>query len=500
MTARVTPLAAVGPVLLVPAVLAVLAACGPTERAGTPPRHVVLVTVDTLRADRMSAWRHPRATTDLAGVLEATGEHPPTRPSLDRLAAEGVAFASAFAPRGMTFPSLATLFTGRPPLEHGAIDNRDRLCGDVATLAATLAGAGFATAGFVTNPLLARGSGIERGFDHYDDRHVDRAVDRDLLAVSAASEWLLEQDLVAGPRLFLWLHLMGPHMPYEPLPLEDVDYATLFVDPAYDGPADGSREFLDEAYRSGRELTAADVEHVRAIYDGEIARIDHLVSLFAEVLSGALPAQPVDVLGQSIFAFAADHGEELAQRHGYWAHSKSVYASVLHVPLFLRHPASLTGRRVMGEAVELQDVMPTLLDWLEVPSPPGVAGRSLLPLVDGGPFPSRDAFGTWRDRVFTVRSDRWRLVWNPDGVEPDDPPAGPYPIPELQLFDVEADPLELRDVAAEHAAVVEDLRGRITAWREGLDRACAPGGELSPERRAALEDVGYLEPAEDGAE
>jgi hypothetical protein len=318
--------------------------------------------------------------------------------------------------------------------------------------------------------------------------------------VSAASRWLLEQDLRSGPRLFVWLHLMGPHMPYDPAPLEGVDYARLFVDPAYAGTADGSRAFLDGAHGAGRVLAPADLEHVRALYDGEVARVDHLLSLFVEILSGALPEQPVDLLDESILVFAADHGEELGQRHGYFAHSKSVYGSVLHVPLFLRHPKSLTGRRVMGELVELQDVMPTVLDWLELASPSGVDGRSLLPLLDGGHFASRDVFGTWRDRVFTVRSGRWRLVWNPDRVEPDDPPAGAYPIPELELFDVESDPLERHDLAARHPDVVRDLRGRIESWRSRLERVCAPTGELSPERREALEGTGYIEPGESGTD
>ncbi len=474
-----------------------LGACGPTKRAGTPPRNLILVTVDTLRADRMSAFGHARATSDLAGVGEVLGTVPAARKSLDELAAEGVVFARALAPRGMTFPSIATLFTGLAPLEHGAFENQELLCTEVTTLAETLKDAGFATGAFTTNPLLVPDSGIEQGFERF---YSDRSGERDLLAVRAAVEWLAELDLEGGPPIFLWLHLMGPHLPYAPAPLEGVDYARLFTEPAYAGPADGSREFLDAAHSASMPWEAQDLEHVRALYDGEIARIDHVVSLFVEILSGVQSEQPVDVLSRSIFAFVADHGEELGERHGYFGHSKSVFDSVLHVPFFLRHPASLTGRRVFGELVELQDFVPTVLDWLDVSAAPVVRGRSLLPLVDGAEFASRDAFATWGRDIFTVRTQAWRLVWNPSGVEPDDPPPGPFPIPEIGLYDVVRDPLERHDVASEHADVVRDLLARIEAWRHGLAPACAGGGAVPPERLEALNELGYAGGVPDAGE
>ncbi len=477
--------------------LAGLLACAPDRRAGEPPRHLVLVTVDTLRADRLSAWRAPRATSDLAGLVTARGGIPAGRKSLDELAAEGVVFARAFAPRSQTFPSMATLFTARPVPEHGCFDNEEVLCTEVATLAEVLGEAGFATAAFTTNKLLVSGSGIEQGFDHF---FADFSEERDVRAVAAATQWLRERDLQAGAPMFLWVHLMGPHLPYAPPPLEGVDYATLFTEPGYAGSADGSREFLDEAYRTGRELAPADVEHVRALYDGEIARVDHVLSLFVEVLSGALPEQPVDVLSRSILAVVADHGEELAQRHGYWAHSKSVYDSGLHVPFFVRHPASLTGRRVFGEIVGLEDFMPTVLDWLDVAAPGDLRGRSLLPLLDGGRWARRDAFASWSDRIFTVRTERWRLVLNPERIEPDDPPKGPYPIPEVGLYDVVADPLERHDVAREHPDVVRELSGRIATWLEGSERVCAAGAPVSQQRLDDLRDMGYLDSGEGEAE
>ncbi|MFT5285377.1 MAG: arylsulfatase A-like enzyme [Planctomycetota bacterium] len=473
---------------------ALMAACEEKPRPGVPPRHIVLVTVDTLSADRMSSLGHSRATTDLAGVLSSAGEIPEHYRSLDRLAAEGVLFARAFAPRGMTFPSMATVFTGRSPLEHGAIDNGNLLCESVPTLAASLSAAGFETAGFTANQLLAVRSGIERGFDHF---FTDISVERDLQVVMAATAWLRERDLERGPPLFMWLHLMGPHIPYEPTELQDVDYQALFADPNYSGAANGSREFLDEVYGAGTLLESKDVEHIRALYDGEVARVDHLIALFTEILSGTLDVQPVNVLDDALFVFAADHGEELHRRGNYWAHSKSVYDTVLHVPLFIRHPSSLTGRRVIGELVELQDLMPTVLDWFNVPSPSGVRGRSLLPLMDGDEFESRGVFGHWRDQIFTVRTEKWRYVWNPNGVEPSDPPSGAYPIAERALYDVRADPFQVHDLLKDKTKIGIELEQLIVDWQSQLNPVCDANGTISPERLQDLKDLGYVDDGEE---
>jgi arylsulfatase A-like enzyme len=247
------------------------------------------------------------------------------------------------------------------------------------------------------------------------------------------------------------------------------------------------------------------VNHVVALYDGEVARVGALLQSFMHGYSEVFEEEASERWADTLFVFASDHGEELWQRNGYWGHSKSVYSSVLQVPLFLHHPRSLTGARVLDEVVELQDVMPTLLDWFDVPAPADVRGRSLLPLVDSyvrRPFESRPAFGTWSDRIFTVRTGRWRLVWNPEGREPVEEPPGPYPVPALALFDVERDPLERHDCSADHPEVVAELRDELHRWMEGLEPCLVGDRGLSDERRAALGELGYLgadaEPPERG--
>ena len=213
--------------------------------------------------------------------------------------------------------------------------------------------------------------------------------------------------------------------------------------------------------------------------------------------------EPSRRLDETLVVFAADHGEELAERHGYWAHSKSVYSSVLHVPLVFRHPPSLTGRRAFDDLVTLEDVAPTICEWFDVPAPDGARGRSLLPRMDGdaGRAPERLAFATWGDAVVSVAADlpsgRWRYVWNPEGVVPDDHPPGPYAIPSGTLFDRDRDPRERVDVAAEHPEVVADLERRIAAWLADLRPVAGEAG-VSAELLRAAAALGYLELDEPG--
>lgn len=488
------------------AVASILAACGGAERPGTPPRHVLLVTVDTLRADHLSIFGYPRLTTWIQKRPDqvARGEDL----SIDDLAKRGVTFTSCFAPRGQTTPSIATLMTGRPPLEHGVLVNGQILDQGATTLAEMFQARGFRTAGFTSNALLVRGSGIEQGFEHFV--HAGQGMpmsqaERDLEMVRAAVTWMGQVDY-ESESAFVWLHFMGPHMPYDPEPLGETNFARTFSDPGYEGEADGSREFLDGAYEAGRPLGPLDIEHVRALYDGEIARVNALFERFLASYSGVFDGpERVNRLDDTVLVFASDHGEELYQRNGYWAHSKSVYDSVLHVPLFLTHPNSLTGERLLGETVELQDVLPTLAEWFDLEVPDGVRGRSLLALTDSyveKPWDARPAFGSWRDQIFTARTPEWRFVWNGRGVVPNDPPAGVYEIPRVALYDERADPQERRNVIAEHPEVADALARELQAWLDGIEvgrRFGAPHGEvqLTADQLQALRDQGYGEPPED---
>jgi arylsulfatase A-like enzyme len=484
--------------------LFMLPSCGDPERPGTPPKHLILITVDTLRADHLSAYLYGRTTSFVPTTDEERGRG--LNLAIDDLADGGVLFRNAYTPRGQTTPAVASLMTGRSPLEHGVLKNGNVLDANAVTLAERFKDSGFSTAGFTSNALLVSASGLGQGFDMFQSYDGD---DRDVKVVTGAMQWLATQDREAGPPLFLWIHLMGPHLPYDPPPMtaggKELDFASMFTDPDYEGEANGSREFLDDAYLNHKALDGLDVNQIVALYDGEVARVNHIVRTFLQLYSGVFEDPAGQRLDNTAVIFTADHGEELSERAGYWAHSKSTYSSVLHVPLIIYHPQSLTGRRVVDELVTLEDVMPTLLDWFDIAPTSQLSGRSLLPLVDTYEqfeFESRPAFGAWRNSIFTVRAEvgehHWRLVWNPENVVPDEKPAGEYHIPELALYNLTDDPKEQRDVSGLFPELVERLRGEIVDWLERQDRA--PEAENSAELNEALSALGYInsEEATDG--
>lgn len=425
------------------------------------PRHVILVTVDTLRADALSCYGSAYPTTD-AGHAGARGSAAGF--TLDEIAAQGVRHSRAYAPRGMTFPSLATLMTARSPVEHGALSNGDVLDAGLETLAERLKAAGFATAAFTTNKLLVPRSGMEQGFDHFLS---DFGPDRDEKMRDAALEWLRRQP--EGQRCFVWLHLIGPHLPYEPGPV----FAGLFADPAYNGPADGTRAFVDPLHRGELQANAADHAQMKALYAGEVARIDRTLSEFFRDL------QRDGVLDSALLVLTADHGEELAERNRYYGHSKSVYETVLHVPLIVRSPMLLPRPGVADAVCELEDLGRWIPRWMGI-------GRDSDSTAARGV-----AVGLWQEAIYTARDARWRLVWNENGVEPQETPPGAYSVPRLALYDTQADPAELRDVAASHPDVVAALRQEIERWRAVQEPFRGTRKAPDAERMRAMKEMGY---------
>jgi hypothetical protein len=200
---------------------------------------------------------------------------------------------------------------------------------------------------------------------------------------------------------------------------------------------------------------------MRALYSAEVARVDRVLAGLA--------------LEDCLFVFMADHGEELGERNAYFGHSKSVTAAGLHVPLFLRHPGTIAPGRTQ-ELFGLEQLSARVLAELQLG--PGAPPRELQ-------------VGLWRDRIFSARDARWRLVWNPEKLEPQETPPGPYPVAELALYDELADPLDMIDVAAQHPAEVARLKAEIEHWRAGQKRWS--GVQTAPDaaRLKAMRDMGY---------
>ena len=436
---------------------------------GAESPNLLLVTIDTLRADHVSAYGYERQTT----------------PAIDRLAAEGVRFRHAIVQRAETWPSLTSILTSTYPHTHGVRSNGDVVDAPQATLAELLGAAGFTTAAFLTNMTTAP----HPGFTHTKRWGVEQWVESghsgvDRQAVAAARDWMAAH---AGERFFVWVHLIGPHDPYEPPPDRPRRFAT-----GYEGDLDGSKPALMHVRTRRRSLEAAELAHIVSLYDDEVALVDENVGRLLD----ALDAQ--DLADRTLVALIGDHGEELYDHGAYFFHTWSIHGSVLRVPLVLRWPGRLPAGREVDAVVESVDLAPTLLPLLGVDAPASFEGADLAPRIarsDGDAQAA--AFSELGPAIHALRTGRWHYVYNPEGYsspggrDRDSGHRGYFRMVGEQLYDLEADPREQRNLADERPELALRLRQRL------LDRARPAGtprtGEMAPETAAELRALGYLE-------
>jgi arylsulfatase A-like enzyme len=457
--------------LIVGAAAATLDGC--SHERGPRRSNVLLVTVDTLRADHVGCYGYARATT----------------PWADRLAAEGTRFDQAVVPMPETLPSIASIFTATYPMDHGVRGNHYQLQGGP-TLAEVLAQQGWLTAGFASSVVVEAATGIGRGFAVYDATPTapfmflpaGQRLAQD--TTDAARAWL-EQQVAAGRRdgLFLWVHFIDPHALYSAPP----PYGDRFVDAAYSGPIrDDTRQFFD-IVEGKLTLDAADMQYLIDRYDGEVAYAD-------AQLGRLLSALDELKLDDTLVVYTADHGESLGE-HGYlFDHGEYLYEDQLRVPLILRHP-DLPRGRVVDEQVETVDILPTILDWLGLAAGPSIRGRSLLPLARGqdvaGPprlaYSESDACepGSLRacgpygiaGKLVAIRAGGWKLIYDPRGRH--------------ALFDLRADPGETVDRAAEQPELASRLARQLgQLLKQGSPHADTQ--ELDPATIEKLRALGYV--------
>jgi len=403
--------------------------CGGGQGSVPSPDRVVLVTIDTLRADHVGSYGAKRAHT----------------PNFDTVAATGVRFENAIAPTPLTLPSHASLMTACDPPAHGVRHNATYRLGDgIPTLAEHLRSAGFATAAFVGAFVLDGRFGLDRGFDVYDDRmegrrsaqvgFAERTADE---VVDAALRWLQG----APPRFFLWVHFYDPHAGYAPPP----GFASAFA------------------------------SH---LYAGEIAFVDAQLGRLLGEIEGRWPA------GRTLVAVTSDHGESLGE-HGEETHSYSIYDATQRVPLVLRGPG-LPGGRVVPSQVRLVDVAPTLLAAAGAAPLPGVDGRDLRPLIE-------DRDPTERIAYLETLATRLDYGWSPlFGLR--DGRFKYIRAPRPELYDLQSDPSELRNLATTEPDVTARLDGLLAQRLAALADRPATGGEVVLEAadRRRLRQLGYV--------
>lgn len=459
----------------------------PRATAGPEMPNVLLVVIDTLRADHVGTY----------------GYGYPTTPNMDLLADRAVVFETAVSQAPWTAPAMASLFTGLYPSVHGldgGIVWGERAHSSASglpfavqkalppghqTLAEIFRHAGYSTAGFVSNLYVNSIFGFAQGFDHFDDEYADYNFEQGEVKRRAevtnerVFEWL--QDGLEEP-FFLCVHYNDPHWPYEP----PSPYGHSFV-ADYNGSLTPTktREIVVTHREVPPPLSTRDLAYIVGLYDGEIQYVDaHLGKLLEAVDELATARDLVTVV-------TADHGEEFLD-HGAFNHGYTLYEEQTVVPLIVSAPARFNPRRV-SQQVRLIDVAPTLLDLAGIGNQnPQFQGRSLTPLLAGSGIELIDAFSeaTNVGNQSAIRSkDSHKLIHSQIG-------------PQWLLFNLGNDPGELNDLAAQRTERLRELAVRLEAWSEnnrklrsqlniagtGVDRVV-----LDKEMQKGLEALGYIQ-------
>lgn len=399
--------------------------------------NVLLVTLDTTRADRLGCYGYAAGKT----------------PNLDALAARGVRFAEAYAPAPLTLPSHAAILTGTDPHVNGVRNNGSYvLAPERTTLAEILRGRGYATAAFVASFSLDSRFGLDQGFDVYDDNFQEGAPFKALNAERKAEQvyevfagWL---DKAPKEPFLAWVHFFDPHAPYAP-------------------PSPYREEF------AGRP------------YDGEVSYMDYLFGAVMKKL------RERGLLARTVVAVAGDHGEGFGER-GESGHGVFLYDETVRVPLLLYAEGRLPEGRVVASRARLVDLLPTLLDLVAVPVPDGLGGTSLVDDIRRGKGPLRDVcleslyprenFG-WAP-LFGLVSGRRKFI------------LAPRP----ELYDLGADPGEKNDLAANATRAAGEMKDRLERLLAGAPGGSAAGPRtLSADDEARLRSLGYVNYADKNA-
>ncbi len=394
------------------------------------PPDVYLITIDTLSADHVGCYGYKQVET----------------PALDALAADGIRFTEAFTHSPITNTSHTTILTGLLPSVHGVTDFGVPLAPQHVTAAELLKKQGYQTAAFIGAVILDSNTlapGLDRGFDFYDNfpaktetkERWDRVERRGMEVVEHAEAWFDKHR--TGPH-FVWVHLFDPHDPYEPPP-----------------------PFL-EKYKGH-------------LYDGEIAYADSAVAHWIAFLKKA------GAYDNAIIVVTGDHGEGLGE-HGEETHGLFLYDSTLHIPLIVKVPAAAQRRNgiVIDAQVRTTDILPTILSATGVAAPAELNGESLLPLIAQTLSASRELFGE------TDYPLRWG--WAPlRALRADNAKWIEAPRPEL--YDLQADPKELKNLYAPDSAKVQNMQAEMAKWKAKLPPPAnsAKPGETLPDPKDKIE-------------
>ncbi len=443
------------------------------------PRNVILISLDTLRADHLGAYGYTR----------------PTSPNMDKLAAESVLFRNTYATSPWTLPSHVSLLSGLDCVDHGVRASANRMDPRDVTLADRLRRAGFETAAFTGGGFVSGLFGMNKGFETF--RAKARLSDAGQAAglFRTVRPWIQEN---AGRSFFLFLHTYQIHNPY----LSPAPYDTMFLD------ADATLRRLDMSplgynheNRYKPPESEAYLRNIIALYDEEIRYTDE--ALIAPLL-GEL--KKLNLYDRTMIVITADHGEEFFEKGG-WLHTHALYEPLLKVPLIIKYPGSKDGGTRVDRRARITDIMPTILEEMGVEVPrEELDGRSLVPLIRGRERGAERVFRV--DLAANVAKQRipqkqgiadgsFKIIVN-DPFPPADLSFFKYPPPDtgrLEVYDLASDPREMSNLASRRP----DLARRLLKYlednfhpRKKAGRAAGTDSDVGQDIQEELKALGYI--------
>jgi arylsulfatase A-like enzyme len=429
--------------------------CGDSRSAAESP-NVLLIVIDTLRADHLGCYGYDRDTS----------------PNIDRLSETGVLFENAYCQSPVTSPSVASIFTSKHPRSHGVSRCGHVLAPTFPTLPEMLKGNGFKTAGFISSFVLGSQFGLARGFDHFDEEfsaegsslffndsespRQDVAFDQTGdITTRKALKWMRKNR---GDAFFLFIHYFDPHGPYG-------------------SPKQFVKRFPEEAYQPIGEVVAR--------YDDDIRFVD------AEVGNVIRGLNDEGLIDSTLIIVTADHGEGLGE-HGQKEHGGLLYDEQTRIPLIVSLPGVVPENLKIEHNVQTVDILPTVLDFVGVENDADFSGASLMKLIQGTEksfdrpvflerrysVPPGDPRRANIPEYIGVRHKNKKYFWSPQrGRE--------------ELYDVVADARELHNIAEDDPETAENLRAMLDRWR----KAEGPGSDqkINQETREKLKALGYVD-------
>jgi arylsulfatase A-like enzyme len=437
---------------------------GWTQSTYPPPKGIILISLDTLRADHLGIYGYQRDTS----------------PCIDAFAKENIVFENAVVQAATTLPSHMSIMTSLYPSFHGVKKNTQRLAENHLTLAELLRDGGYQTAAFTDGALVSGVFGFNQGFDIYDDQGGGIA-----RILPKAKRWLEKNK---SNQFFLFIHCYDIHSPYNPPP----SYINIFHDFTYTGYLVPSNKILWAAHLNKLKVDYEDVRHLMAFYDGGIRYTDEKIGEFLSYLRNS------GLYDQSAIIITSDHGEEFKE-HGSFLHWQLYYRPNLHVPLIMRIPSYPKKEIRINKLVQSIDILPTVLDIAGLNPHPKAQGRNLLPFIKRQQNFFKSSF--WhllhpleKDSNISfaeffqksIIKDDYQMIF----VKSDDDTYS------IELYDLTIDPLAQNNISKDHDDITEHL---LLQWKNFYSTKpdyTPTGIDIDDKIREQLNALGYLDSSE----